>query len=83
MKDFFISYSSLDEDWAEWIAWQIEEAGYSTMMQKWDFAPGSNFAIEMDNAVNYADRIILVLSEHYLLSDFTKPEWASFFLKTL
>ena len=28
MKDFFISYNSADQQWAEWIAWQLEEAGY-------------------------------------------------------
>ncbi len=27
MKDFFISYNSADRTWAEWIAWQLEEAG--------------------------------------------------------
>jgi hypothetical protein len=26
MKDFFISYNSADKTWAEWIAWQLEEA---------------------------------------------------------
>jgi diguanylate cyclase (GGDEF)-like protein len=78
-KDFFISYSNLDEDWAEWISWEIEAAGYTVMMQKWDFTPGKNFAIEMNNAVNYAGKIILILSKNFLLSDFTKPEWASFF----
>lgn len=79
MKDFFISYSSIDEAWAEWIAWELEVAGYNTMMQKWDFTPGKNFAIEMNNAILYATRIILVLSESFLLSDFTQSEWVSFF----
>jgi len=26
MKDFFISYNSADRSWAEWIAWQLNEA---------------------------------------------------------
>ena len=29
-KDFFITYTSADKKWAEWIAWQLEEAQYST-----------------------------------------------------
>jgi hypothetical protein len=29
MKDFFISYHKVDKTWAEWIAWHLEEAGYS------------------------------------------------------
>jgi TIR domain len=32
-KDFFISYRTLNEGWAEWIAWQLEEAGYTTFLQ--------------------------------------------------
>ncbi len=42
-KDFFISYNGKDKDWAEWIAWQLEEAGYSVIIQVWDFRPGGNF----------------------------------------
>jgi hypothetical protein len=26
MKDFFISYNKADRQWAEWIAWQLQEA---------------------------------------------------------
>jgi hypothetical protein len=32
-KDFFISYTRTDREWAEWIAWQLEEAGYATVLQ--------------------------------------------------
>lgn len=42
MKNFFISYNSADSQWAQWIAWQLEEAGYTTVIQAWDFRPGSN-----------------------------------------
>jgi hypothetical protein len=47
MKDFFISYNKADRSWAEWIAWQLEEAKYSVVVQAWDFRPGSNFVLEM------------------------------------
>ena len=26
--DFFITYTSADRAWAEWIAWQLKSAGY-------------------------------------------------------
>ncbi len=32
-KDFFISYNGADQRWAEWIAWQLEEASYSVILQ--------------------------------------------------
>jgi TIR domain len=25
---FFVSYTSADRTWAEWVAWQLEQAGY-------------------------------------------------------
>ena len=79
MKDFFISYTTADEKWAEWIAWQLEEAGYSVVIQAWDFKAGENFVIEMQNAATQCQKIIVVLSPNYLGAQFTQAEWASFF----
>src|SRR5437899_4661168 len=79
VKDFLISYTTADQAWAEWIAWHLEEAGYSTVLQAWDFLPGSNFVVEMDEATIWTERTILVLSERYLVSEFAKAEWATRF----
>lgn len=77
-KDFFISYNGKDKDWAEWIAWQLEDAGYSVVIQVWDFRPGGNFVMEMQKAAQ-ANRTLLVLSPNYLAAQFTQPEWAAAF----
>jgi hypothetical protein len=45
--DFFVSYTSADRPWAEWIAWELEAVGYSTRLQPWDMQPGSNFVLIM------------------------------------
>ncbi|MDP2896514.1 MAG: FxSxx-COOH system tetratricopeptide repeat protein [bacterium] len=79
MKDFFISYNRADRTWAEWIAWQLEEAGYSVVLQAWDFRPGCNFVLEMDRAAVEAERTIPVLSPAYLSALYTQPEWAAAF----
>ncbi len=78
-KDFFISYTNIDELWAEWIAWELEENGYDTVIQAWDFRAGSNFIQEMDKAAEQAERTIAVLSPDYLDARFTKPEWQAAF----
>jgi serine/threonine protein kinase/pSer/pThr/pTyr-binding forkhead associated (FHA) protein len=78
-KDFFISYNRADQRWAEWIAWQLEEANYSIILQAWDFLPGSNFVVQMDHALRIAPRMIAVLSPQYLSSLYTQPEWAAAF----
>jgi len=76
---FFISYTGKDSRWAEWIAMQLEEAGYLTIIQAWDFRPGSNFVAEMDEAAKRAERTLLVLSPAYLESDYAFAEWATAF----
>jgi hypothetical protein len=77
--DFFVSYNSADRWWAEWIAWQLEEAKYTTLVQAWDFRPGSNFVAEMQQATATAERTIAVLSPNYLAAKFTHPEWQAAF----
>ena len=78
-KDFFISYTSADRQWAEWIAWHLEQAGYSTIIQAWDFHPASNFVIEMQRALENTHRAIAVLSPRYLQSAYAQAEWAAAF----
>ena len=78
-RDFFISYNRHDKDWAEWIAWQLENAGYTTFIQAWDFRPGGNFVSDMQEAAEKSERTIAVLSETYLASKFTLPEWNAAF----
>jgi hypothetical protein len=59
MKHFFISYNKADRQWAEWIAWALEEAGYTTVVQAWDFGPGSNFVLEMHTAAKDTEHTIV------------------------
>jgi hypothetical protein len=76
---FFVSYTSADQPWAEWIAWELEQAGHSVTIQAWDFAPGSNFVLAMHNAARKAERTIAVLSPAFLESPYCAPEWAAAF----
>jgi hypothetical protein len=79
MADFFISYTSADRLWAEWIGYVLEEEGLTAVIQAWDFRPGSNFVLEMQRAATEADRTIMVLSPDYLRSQFASSEWAAAF----
>ncbi|MBX7108176.1 MAG: toll/interleukin-1 receptor domain-containing protein [Chitinophagales bacterium] len=79
MKDFFISYNHHDKAWSAWIAFTLEKAGYSTFFQDWDFRPGDNFVLKMQEATVNCAKTIAVLSNNYLASIFTQPEWATAF----
>lgn len=50
-------------------------------MQAWDFRPGSNFVLEMQQAAANAERTIAVLSPAYLSALYTHPEWAAAFVQ--
>ena len=77
MKDFFVSYTGVDQRWAEWIAWVLEENGHSVVIQAWDFRPGGNFILDMQRATAEAERTVMVLSDAYLQATYTHPEWAA------
>ena len=77
MKDFFVSYTAVDKDWAEWIAWILEEAGYDVFIQAWDILPGNNFVAEMQEGMIKCDKTIAVLSSSYFGSKYSKAEWSA------
>ncbi|MCX6647089.1 MAG: FxSxx-COOH system tetratricopeptide repeat protein [bacterium] len=76
-KDFFISYRNVEPDnhWAQWIAWVLEEEGYSVVIYEWDFGPGTQFVSKINDALQEAERVIVALSSRYLQSEYTKLEW--------
>ncbi|MDQ3981013.1 MAG: FxSxx-COOH system tetratricopeptide repeat protein, partial [Actinomycetota bacterium] len=53
--------------------------GFTTVLQAWDFRPGSNFAVDMHDALRRSDRVLALLSEAYLASAFAASEWAAAF----
>jgi hypothetical protein len=81
MKDFFISYNRHDRQWAEWIAWTLEEAGLTTVIQAWDFRPGGDFVMEMHKAAKGTRKTLAVLSDNYLGAEYTQPEWGNAFAR--
>ena len=73
--DFLLSYQQADRAWAEWIAWQLEDAGHSVLFQHWDFVPGTNWIKLMQDGVSRSTRVIVVLSPAYIGSVFGAAEW--------
>jgi WD40 repeat protein/3',5'-cyclic AMP phosphodiesterase CpdA len=73
--DFFISYSPADERWATWVAATLEGAGYSAMLQVWDFLAGTNFIDLMDRGVSNSAIVMAILSRNYLTSRYGRMEW--------
>jgi tetratricopeptide (TPR) repeat protein len=74
-RDFFVSYTKADRAWAEWLAWELEAAGYTTVLQAWDMPAGTAFLHTMDQAVQTTHHVVLVLSSAYLRSEMAEAEW--------
>jgi hypothetical protein len=72
--DFFISHAGRDTAWAEWLAWQLQQAGYTVELDVWDWAPGEDFVTHMSAALERADRLLAVCTEAYFASAFGGAE---------
>src|SRR3954454_22558207 len=60
--------------WAEWLAWQLQQAGYTVELDVWDWAPGEDFVARMQAALQSADRLLAVCTEAYFASAFGGAE---------
>jgi len=74
--DFFVSHAGADRAWAEWVAWQLTEAGYIVELDVWDWAAGQNFMTAMSDALERCDRVVALFSAAYFdRSRYTTEEW--------
>jgi hypothetical protein len=76
--NFFISHAGADRTWAEWVAWQLTEAGYTVELDVWDWAVGRNFVAAMSDALERCDRVVGLFSAAYFdRSRYTTDEWTA------
>lgn len=68
MKDFFVSYTGTDVDFATWVAELLESEKYTVVIQAWDFKPGDNFVSKINESLKECRKLIVILSEDYLAS---------------
>ena len=67
--DFFVSHADADTQWAEWIAAELERAGYGVIVKAWDFRPGENSLSRHDEALATCRHTLCVLSPAYVESE--------------
>jgi hypothetical protein len=81
LTDYFVSHAGRDTAWAEWIAWQLQEAGWTVEPDVWDWAPGQDFVTLMEAALERADRLLAVCTEAYFTSAFGGAEFRAAFAR--
>jgi len=74
-RDFFISHNHSDNQWAAWVAYKLEEAGFKVIIDTWDFQASRSFITQMDEALLSGAHLLAVLSPEYMQSDYCRDEW--------
>ncbi|MFI7598427.1 FxSxx-COOH system tetratricopeptide repeat protein [Actinoplanes sp. NPDC049681] len=76
--DVFVNHAGRDRAWAEWVAWELVEAGFTVELDYWDWEVGENFVEKMRDALQRADRMVALFSEAYFEPQrHTSPELAA------
>ena len=77
-SDFFVSHAGADRPWAEWVAWQLTDAGYTVELDAWDWPVGQNFMQAMSDALAHCDRVLALFSAAYFERPrYTTDEWTT------
>ena len=74
MNDVFISYISIDRPWSEWIAWVLEENGYTVTAQALDDRSGESLVSNVQQAIAQPGFTLIVLSENYITVADNQPD---------
>ncbi|MFG3100214.1 FxSxx-COOH system tetratricopeptide repeat protein [Streptomyces sp. NPDC048182] len=75
---FFISYAGPDGVWAEWVGWQLKQAGHQVELDRWDWRTGDDFVQKMSQALARADGVLALFSENYFAAGrWTQEEWSA------
>jgi hypothetical protein len=72
--NFFVSYTSSDEDFAKWVAWELGRADFTYRIQAEHFGPGSRFIQEMREALQNSEQVIAIISPKYFESPYASLE---------
>jgi hypothetical protein len=65
VADIFVSYTSKDRAWAEWIGQELEKLGHVVHLDAWEISGGGNIMAWMEERHDRADGILCVVSSRY------------------
>ncbi|MFF7446022.1 MULTISPECIES: FxSxx-COOH system tetratricopeptide repeat protein [unclassified Streptomyces] len=76
-RRWFISHAGADRAWAEWVGWQLLDAGYEIELDYWDWGAGDNFVLKMNAALERGRFLALFSPAYFQPERFTTPEWTA------
>ncbi|MFD3844128.1 toll/interleukin-1 receptor domain-containing protein [Streptomyces sp. NPDC058642] len=76
-RRWFISHAGADRAWAEWVGWQLIDAGHQVELDYWDWGTGDNFVLKMNAALERGRLLALFSPAYFEPERFTTPEWTA------
>jgi tetratricopeptide (TPR) repeat protein len=82
VADIFVSYTSSDRDWANWVGLELEKLGHVARVHEWEISAGGNIPAWMEERHQQADHVLFVISKLYLTKNYSNwerlsAEWAA------
>ena len=74
MADIFVSYTSSDRQWAQWIAADLRALGHDPHVHEWEIGPGGDIVAWMEQHHAAADHVLCVVSPQYLRAAYSMLE---------
>lgn len=66
MAKIFVSYTSSDSTWAQWLGRELKTLGHEPFVHEWEIGPGESIHAWMAARHDEADHVVCVLSDAYL-----------------
>jgi len=73
----FVSHAGADLAWAEWVAWQLRDAGYDVELDSWHWGAGDNVIVRMDEALASRRMVALFSASYFDRRRWTTEEWTA------
>jgi hypothetical protein len=75
-ENLYISYAGPDRAWAEWVAWQLQDAGYTVELDVWHWRAGDDLVGRMDRALERGRVVALFSQAYFEPGRYTTEEWS-------
>jgi TIR domain len=74
VADIFVSYTSIDSDWAFWIAEQLKELGNTPHIHEWEISGSDDIYAWMERRHDAAYHVLCIVSDEYLRAPYSTLE---------
>ena len=74
VADIFVSYTSKDCEWANWIGLELKALGHLPHVHEWEITGGDDIYSWMEQRHDAADHVLCVISDDYLNAPYSTLE---------